>query len=237
MGALLVIWGALSGELIRRGLAAGHWPLTSRYEFALGLAWAVVAVYLLLRASRRERSAPGEAVGVFAIVLLLGIYALTRAPELRAAAPLLPALRSAWLQVHVLSTMLGYAACGVAAGLGLAQLARQTSPGETGQAQPVEPSIERAVALGFPWLTMGLLSGAIWAQNAWGRYWGWDPKEIWAAVTWLWYLLVLHLRPLPRWRGRRLAGLAVVGFAVVLFSFVGVPWLVRVVRLESLHAF
>jgi ABC-type transport system involved in cytochrome c biogenesis permease subunit len=97
--------------------------------------------------------------------------------------------------------------------------------------------MERGVALGFPWLTLGILTGAIWAQNAWGRYWGWDPKETWALVTWLWYLLVLHLSPLPRWRGRRLAALVVAGFGVVLFTFVGVPWLVRTVRLESLHGF
>jgi ABC-type transport system involved in cytochrome c biogenesis permease subunit len=97
--------------------------------------------------------------------------------------------------------------------------------------------MERAVALGFPWLTLGILSGAIWAQNAWGRYWGWDPKETWALVTWLFYLLILHVRPLRRWRGRRLAALVVAGFGMVLFTFAGVPWLVRAVRLESLHGF
>jgi cytochrome c-type biogenesis protein CcsB len=171
------------------------------------------------------------------VALLLATYAVTRAPPQRAAAPLLPALRSAWLQVHVLSTMLGYGACGVAAGLGLVQLVRPVSSGEDRQAHEMERSVERAIALGFPWLTMGILSGAIWAQSAWGRYWGWDPKETWAAVAWLWYLLVLHLRPLPGWGGRRLASLALVGFGIVLFTFVGVPWLVRVVRLESLHGF
>lgn len=97
--------------------------------------------------------------------------------------------------------------------------------------------IDRAIALGFPWLTLGILTGAIWAQNTWGRYWGWDPKEAWALVTWLFYLLILHLRPRRRWRGRRLAALAVAGFGIVLFTFAGVPWLVRTVRLESLHGF
>ena len=87
--------------------------------------------------------------------------------------------------------------------------------------------MQRAVTLGFPWLTLSILTGAIWAQNAWGRYWGWDPKETWALITWLWYLLILHLRSLRRWRGRRLAVLVLVGLGVVMFTFIGVPWLVR----------
>jgi len=125
-------------------------------------------------------------------------------------------------------------------------VARQRSPGEgepyaeendLPPVEGIECAMERGIALGFPWLTLGILTGAIWAQNAWGRYWGWDPKETWALVTWLWYLMVLHLSPLPRWRGRRLAVLALIGFGVVLFTYVGVPWLVRTVRLESLHGF
>jgi len=103
--------------------------------------------------------------------------------------------------------------------------------------EEVGRTMDRAIGLGFPWLTLGIVTGAIWAQNAWGRYWGWDPKETWALVTWLWYLLILHVRPLRRWRGRRLAALAVAGFGLVLFTFAGVPWLVRTVRLESLHGF
>ena len=110
-------------------------------------------------------------------------------------------------------------------------------PWATAPEPEVERTMERAVALGFPWLTLSILSGGIWAQRAWGRYWGWDPKETWALVTWLWYLLILHVRPLRRWRGRRLAVLTVMGFGLVLFTFVGVPWLVRIVRLESLHGF
>jgi ABC-type transport system involved in cytochrome c biogenesis permease subunit len=140
----------------------------------------------------------------------------------------------------------------VAAGLGLMHMvsvrgeARRSAERTSASAPSaeIERMMDRAVALGFPWLTLGILTGAIWAQNTWGRYWGWDPKETWALVTWLFYLLILHLRPLrrthdqcPRWRGRRLAALVIAGFGVVLFTFAGVPWLVRTVRLESLHGF
>jgi cytochrome c-type biogenesis protein CcsB len=252
-GLAAVAWCLLTAGLVQRGLAAGHWPLTNRYEFALCFAWTIVTVYLLLEASWRERRAgPSMSLRagpfVLAVALLVATYAVTRPADERAIAPLLPALRSVWLQVHVLTAMVGYGAFGVAAGLGIMRLVLRTSPGEGEHAPPllvggaaggeeIERAMERAVALGFPWLTLGILTGAIWAQNAWGRYWGWDPKETWALVTWLWFLLILHVRPLRRWRGRRLATLVVAGFGLVLFTFVGVPWLVRTVRLESLHGF
>ncbi len=228
-GTAIGAWAALSAGLIERGLAAGHWPLTNRYEVALWWTWATIALYLPLEASWHERR-----VGPFvlAVALLVASYAFTRPASERSLAPLLPALRSVWLQVHVLSTAVGYGAFGVAAGLGLMQLVRQPfSPME------LEQAIDRAVGLGFPWLTLGILSGAIWAQNAWGRYWGWDPKETWALVTWLWYLLILHVHRLPGWGSRRLAWLTLAGFGVAFFTFAGVPWLVRTARLESLHGF
>ncbi len=239
-GSTVISLGLVTAALVSRGLAAGHWPLTNRYEFALCFVWAIVVVYLLVETSWRERQA---GAWVLLAALLVATYAVTRSPDEQAIAWLLPALRSPWLQIHVLSTLLGYGAFGVAAGLGLMRLALRTaSEGEGGAGRlfvsgEIERTMERALALGFPWLTLGILTGAIWAQNAWGRYWGWDPKEVWALVTWLWYLLILHLRPLRSWRGRRLASLVVVGFGVVLFTFVGVPWLVRTVRLESLHGF
>jgi cytochrome c-type biogenesis protein CcsB len=242
-GITTTSWVLLTTGLVGRSLLAGHWPLTNRYEFALCLEWAIIIIYLLLEVSWRERRAGAY---VLIIALLVATYAVTRPPDARTVASLLPALRSSWLQVHVLTTLVGYGAFGVAAGLGLMRLLHRRHSDKDQQEsggqgllpiKGVECTMGRSVALGFPWLTLGILTGAIWAQNAWGRYWGWDPKETWALVIWFWYLLILHLSPLPRWRGRRLAGLVVVGFGVVLFTFVGVPWLVRTVRLESLHGF
>jgi len=233
-GLVIVAWGTLTAALVQRGLAAGHWPLTNRYEFALCFTWAILTIYLLLEASWRKREAGAF---VLAVALVVATYAVTRPAGDRAVAPLLPALRSVWLQIHVLTAMVGYAAGGVAAGLGIMRLVYGEGRPGWPAAEEVERTMERAIALGFPWLTLGILTGAIWAQNAWGRYWGWDPKETWALVTWLWTLLVLHVRPLPRWRGRRWAALVVVGFGLVLFTFAGLPWLVRTVRLETLHGF
>ena len=235
-GLTIVAWVMLTGGLVKRGLASGHWPLANRYEFTLCFVWAIVTTYLLLEASWRERRAGSF---VLAVALLVATYAVTRPSVEKALMPLPPALRSAWLQVHVLTAMAGYGAFGVAAGLGVMQLGLRNrglgkNPVSEGE---IERMMEQAVALGFPWLTLGILTGAIWAQNAWGRYWGWDPKETWALITWLWYLLLLHVRALRGWRGRRSAALAVIGFGLVLFTLVGVPWLVRTVRLESLHGY
>jgi len=233
-GLCLAAWGLLTGELTTRGLAAGHWPLTNRYEFALCFGWTIVAVYLLLEASWRDRRAGPF---VLPVALAVATYAFTRPAGERAIAPLLPVLRSVWLQVHVLTAMVGYGAFGVATGLGAMRLVIHDGGRRWPSAEDIERTMARAIGLGFPWLTLALLTGAIWAQRAWGCYWGWDPKETWALVTWLWYLGVVHVIPLRRWRGRRLAVLVIVGFGLVLFTFIGVPWLVRMAQLESLHGF
>jgi len=230
-GATALAWALLTASLVRRGLSAGHWPLANRYEFALCFTWSILAVHLLLEVSWGDRRAGPY---VLSTGLLVATYALTRPAEMKLTALLLPILRSVWLQVHVATAAIAYGALGVAGGLGLFLLAEGRAPAAE---QAFSHATERMVALGFPWLTLSILAGAIWAQKAWGRYWGWDPKETWALITWLWYLMVLHLAPLKRWRGRRLAMMAVVGFAIVLFTFAGVPWLVRVVRLETLHGY
>jgi cytochrome c-type biogenesis protein CcsB len=237
-------WAALTFGLIARGLNAGHWPLTNRYEFGLCFAWAILSLYLLQKVRWRDLNSGGqlaaaEGAATMALALLVATYALTRPAEERAISPLLPALRSVWLQIHVLSVAIGYGACCVAAGLALPRVlqgSRTAADAEPG-VESADRRIERTVAWGFPWLTLSILTGAIWAQEAWGRYWGWDPKETWALITWLWYLLVLHLRSVRGWRGVRLAALVVAGFVVVLFSFAGLPWLIRTVRLTSLHGF
>jgi cytochrome c-type biogenesis protein CcsB len=127
----------------------------------------------------------------------------------------------------------------VAAGLGVLCLVRDLRP-ETDSLPPaeeIEGAMSQTVAAGFPFLSLAMLAGAIWAQTAWGRYWGWDPKETWVLVTWLVYLIFLHGRTQRGWRGRRLAWLALLGLACITFTFLGVNWLAELNRLESLHVF
>ncbi len=237
----LLAWIALGTGLIIRGTRAGHWPLTGRFAFALGSAWTTLACYLLL-----ERVTGLRMAGAFVLpqALLLTLWAARRPATEQWIRPLPPALQSGWFPVHVTCTAVAYGAFTVAGALGAMFLLgewlhERETPQDTRFPSPERTAylIWRVVGLGFPWLTLGMLSGAIWAQAAWGRYWGWDPKESWTLITWLTYLILLHGHGLRGWRGRRTAWLAVLGVGVVLFTFLGVSWLVRVLRLESVHIF
>ncbi|MFQ6059352.1 MAG: c-type cytochrome biogenesis protein CcsB [Anaerolineae bacterium] len=236
-GASLVGLLALTLGLALRAIEAGHWPLASSYEFALAFVGGIVLVYLVL-----ERALGTRAGGAFIlpIALALGIYALTRPESAKAPQPLVPALQSIWFQLHVITAVVAYGAFAAAGGLGVMYLARERASNPVAQL----PSLERidqftwrAVALGFPWMSLAILLGAIWAQFAWGSYWSWDIKETWALITWLVYLLFLHARALRGWRGRRIAVLSIVGFLAVLFTFLGVGTLARWAGLESLHVY
>jgi len=182
---------------------------------------------------------------VLPIAFLLCTYARFVVPDsAQAPQPLLPALRSLWLQLHVGTAAIAYGAFAVACGGGVMYLAGELTSRQrgTGDAGPFSlPLSDRftywAVAFGYPFMSLSIITGAIWAQVAWGRYWGWDIKETWALITWLIYTLFLHLRAIKGWRGRPVAVLSVIGFVVVLFTFLGVGWLARRVGLESLDVY
>jgi ABC-type transport system involved in cytochrome c biogenesis permease subunit len=230
----------LAGALAARGLRAGRWPLTNQYEFALAFALGTALVALLLGGKQEGKQTSQDGGGAkgacavraatMAVAAALVAYACLGLPTpKRAIQPLPPALNSAWLPFHVGIAALAYGSLAMAGAAGLVYLL--SKPGRTETAR----SLDRAIALGYPLLTLSVLLGMIWAQVAWGRYWGWDIKEVWTLITWLVYTLYWHLRNRPRWKGRRLAWLAVAGLGVVLFTFLGVGWLARDVGLESLH--
>ena len=221
----------LAAALAARGLRAGYWPLTGEYEFALVFALAISLAALVL--GRKQREGTGW---VWAVAMLLAtglvVYARLILPELaRAIRPLPPALDSIWLPLHVSTAALAYGALAVAGTAGLIWLVRESDRTDAGRL------LDQAIAAGYPLLTLALIFGMIWAQMAWGRYWGWDLKEVWTLITWLVYTLYWHLHRRPRWQGRRVAWLALAGLASVLFTFLGVSWLARTVGFESLHLF
>lgn len=230
VGATAGAWGIWSIGLVQRGIGIGHWPMSTRYEFGLAFAWATMALYLLLEAEGLPRPArPWLLLVTAGLTTLLA----TRPPGEQVATPLPPVLRSLWFPLHTLSSALAYGASGVAAGLALAALRTY----EEMLQKTLLHQMGRAAGWSFLWLTAGMLIGALWARDAWGRFWGWDPKETWTLIVWLWYLLFFHLRSRPRWKNRWAALLVLAAFGGVLFLYWGVPWLVRVVRLESLHGF
>jgi cytochrome c-type biogenesis protein CcsB len=234
---------ALGAGLVGRGLRAGHWPLASLYEFALAFVWATLLVYLLLEWTLEDKRAGGF---ILPVALFIYTYALLLIPPARKAArPLTPALQSNWLVLHGLCGAIAYGAFACAGGLAAMYLLKEfytrKAEGADRGVLPALAQIERymwrAVALGFPAMTLLIITGAVWAQKAWGSYWSWDIKEVWALITWFVYLLFLHARALRGWRGRPLALIALAGLAAVLFTFLGVGWLARLVQVESLHVF
>jgi cytochrome c-type biogenesis protein CcsB len=241
---VILAFVTLTVGLITRGLRAGYWPLSNRFEFALCTVWATLAIHLLLAWSQGLFS---SGAFVLPLALLLALWAALRPTTDQAIRPLSPALQSGWFPLHVGCAALGYGAFTVAGALGAMFLVserlreRAVDPIESTKRFPASEQTDyllwRAVSLGFPWLTLSLLTGAIWAQLAWGRYWDWDPKESWTLVTWLTYLILLHGRAIHGWRGRRVAWLAIIGLGAVLFTFLGVGWLVRTLSLESIHIF
>ncbi len=204
-------------------------PVTNTYETLAFFSWAIPLVYLLFEWRYKIR-----VVGAFATGLAFLFIALASSPLLSSEVrPLVPALQSYWLVLHVLFTLGGEAFFAVAFGAGLLFIWLQRRGGNLQTLKLLDNLSYKAIALGFPLFTLGgLVFGAIWAQHAWGRYWGWDPKETWMLITWLFYALYLHVRVKWGWRDAKTAWLAVGGFAVAMFTWWGVNYL-----LAGLHSY
>ena len=218
-------------------------PVTNLYESLILFAWAMVLVFLVLYWKRRL-------IEIGWLVALLAASAMAYAAGLTAPqtaiAPLVPALKSNWLLFHVITCFLAYAAFAVAAALALVILflphqRQRRVEGEAPRALPVEgatraPIIDltmyRVVLFGFLLLTVGIILGAVWANESWGSYWSWDPKETWSLITWFVFAAYLHARRSRGWTGRPAATLVLAGFAVTLFCYLGVNLV-----LSGLHSY
>lgn len=264
----------IAGLLTARWIEAGYFPISNLYESLFFLAWGITAVHLVV-----ELSTDNHLVGVFSSPLAMGITAfaaLSLPSEMQAAEPLVPALKSNWLMMHVSVMMLSYATLMVGSLLAIAFLwvtkgnsvslqgssygtenerlrtckkqqqsteppfgggssqtqtavlekpektETQLSPQRLSLAQTLDNLSYRVIGLGFPLLTIGIIAGAVWANEAWGSYWSWDPKETWALITWLVFAAYLHARITKGWQGRRPAILASTGFVVVWICYLGV---------------
>jgi len=212
--------------LIIRGVGAGRLPMTNQYEFATSFAWGICLCFLIFL-----RKYHFDALGTFVspvIFLIIG-YAAMQSREVR---ELMPALRSNWLGIHVSTAIISYGAFGVSFAVSLMFLMREKMKAHEfwdkhiPELQKLDLISYRAVSLGFLFLTFVIISGAIWAERAWGSYWSWDPKETWSLVTWIIYALYLHLRISKNWRGKSAALFAVIGFLCVLFTYAGVNTLI-----------
>ncbi|HBJ74344.1 MAG: c-type cytochrome biogenesis protein CcsB [Smithellaceae bacterium] len=219
-------------------LGMGHAPLSNFYESLIFFAWTIVLLYLLM-----ERRLKNRSIGVFVlpVAFLIMAYASIAPGINNRIEPLIPALQSNWLTSHVLTCFMGYAAFTVAFALGMMFFVKTSAGGDLSKASvfirllPSEYQMDElmysSAALGFIFLTLGIVTGSVWAHYAWGSYWSWDPKETWSLITWLTYAVMLHARLVRGWRGKRMAIMAIVGFGCVLFTYLGVN------LLPSLHSY
>jgi len=222
-------------SIIYRYIAVGHLPITSMHEASSFFAWCIVLIFFFLE-YRYKIGIMGSFILPIVFILMLSSSVFPR--EIR---PLTPVLQSYWLPVHTFLAFLGNAAFAVACGIGTMYLLQEhyLKSKHLGDLFKRLPSLQvldeinyRLITIGFPLLTLAIITGALWAESAWGSYWRWDPKEVWSLITWFIYALVLHVRLTAGWRGKRAAILSIIGFLAILFTFFGVNLL-----LKSLHAF
>ncbi len=207
----------LTASLLFRTIAVGHGPFANMYEFSVAFGWGVTGVYLYF-----ERRYHQRVLGLIALPIALAL--LLYATTIRSASePLVPALQNnLLLTVHVAVAIVAYGTFSVAFAAAVLHLI-QPETGRRGLPRPelLDEISYRSVVIGFPFLTLTIVLGAVWADVAWGSYWSWDPKETASLVTWLIYGAYLHARVVRGWRGSRAAWLLVIGFAATLFTYFG----------------
>ena len=246
----ILLWGSVTGAAVLAiqlagiilrwwesyQIGYGHAPLSNLYESLVFAAWAIMLIYLVMEHRTKHR-----ALGVFpALFAFLAMaYASFSTGVSSKIQPLLPALKSNWLIAHVVTCFIGYAAFAVSLGISILYIARKSTQEAGGSAHSLLPDLRQLdefnyqmVLFGFLWLSLGIITGSVWADLAWGAYWSWDPKETWSLITWLIYAALLHARTMKGWRGSRVAWLSIIGFGCVLFTYFGVNFL-----LGGLHSY
>ena len=251
--ALIATLISLAGFLIQTSALGFRWyesyqilgqdgraPLTNLYESVVFFSWSTVLIYLLIDWKYKQRS-----IGAF--VLPIALFSILWAQmSLHAEIdPLVPALQSNWLTYHVITCFLGYAGFAVAFGVSVMYLLKigkeekHQGPEPMGGILGLFPSTRilddlnyKAIMIGWPLLTLGIVTGAAWANYAWGTYWSWDPKETWSLIVWFLYAAFIHARFTRGWVGRRAAWLSIFGFAATIFCYLGVNLV-----LSGLHSY
>lgn len=222
-----------------RWVQSGRPPFVNGYEYLVSFAWGIALIYLLAEWRYKNRIFGGF---VMPLPWLLLSYIVVIMPATqRNAENLMPALQSNWLHLHVATAIISYAAFAISLGTSIMYLIKQNmennkSRSDFNKRMPSLDALDdisyKFIAIGFPLLSIVIISGAIWAEFAWGRYWSWDPKETWSLITWLVYAAYLHARFTYGWRGSKAAWMSILGFIFVLFTFFGVNYL-----LSGIHSY
>ena len=255
----IVANGLLFFILCSRWIVAGYFPLSNLYESLLFLTWLLLTIYLYIETKTKSKLIGSVLIPV--TLLISGFANLTLSPEMQKSSPLVPALQSNWLMMHVSMMLLSYGTLIIGSLLCILflvisrykdvdlkiidesslplynimldyyeakLLAPSTEISELGKLkllQSLDNWSYRIIGLGFPFLTIGIISGGVWANEAWGSYWSWDPKETWALITWLVFATYLHARITKGWEGKKTAILGSLGFFVIWICYLGVNFL------------
>ena len=245
--------------LCSRWIIAGYFPLSNLYESLLFLTWMLLTIYLYIENKTKSKLIGSVLIPV--TLLINGFANLTLSPEMQKSSPLVPALQSNWLMMHVSMMLLSYGTLIMGSLLCILFLVISRSKDvdlkvidnsslplynimlDYYEAKLLTPSTEiselgklkllqsldnwsyRIIGLGFPFLTIGIISGGVWANEAWGSYWSWDPKETWALITWLVFATYLHARITKGWEGKKTAILGSLGFFIIWICYLGVNFL------------
>lgn len=223
--AMLVGFVPQTIAIILRWSISGHPPFTNMYEYMMVMSWMAVACFIFV-ISRFKRPILGSFISPVTFILIVCAAMLPKDINMQ----LVPALQNYWLYIHVSLAAIGEGAFAVAFGVSIMYLIRKNISGADSSAIikrfPSEDLLDeinyKAISIGFPLFTVGaLFAGAIWANRAWGTFWGWDPKEVGSLIIWIFYVLYLHARYQRGWRGNKAAVMSIIGFIMVLLSFFG----------------
>ncbi|MCL2046001.1 MAG: c-type cytochrome biogenesis protein CcsB [Oscillospiraceae bacterium] len=213
---------------ISRAMISGRLPLSNQFEFAMSFSLGISLIYIVLILKFKANwIAPYATLAAF----LMLCYAASLPKEIR---ELMPALRSQWFALHIGAAVISYSSFVLSGCAGVKYLLdlKKGEPEDGVHLRQIDFFSYRLVALGILMLTVVILSGAVWAEEAWSSFWSWDPKELWSLITWIIYAIYLHQRLRKNWQGKRMAIFSIVNVGVVLFTFIGVN-----VLLPGLHSY
>ena len=217
-----------SAYFIGRSMVAGRLPLSNQFEFAMSFALGISLIYtVMIYKFKADWLSPYAISAAF----LMLCYAASLPRDIR---ELMPALRSQWFGLHIGAAVISYSSFMLAgcAGVKYVLSVKKGEQEDSIQLRQIDFFSYRLVALGILMLTIVILSGAVWAEEAWSSFWSWDPKELWSLITWIVYAIYLHQRLRKNWQGMRMAVFAIIAVGIVLFTFIGVN-----VLLPGLHSY
>ncbi|WP_433436757.1 c-type cytochrome biogenesis protein CcsB [Nonomuraea sp. CA-141351] len=220
-------WAAHLAAIATRGLSVGRWPWGNMYEFVIAICFAAVTAFLGSQLRYNVRF-----LGAFVMVAAALGLGLAVKFFYTAAGPVVPALNSYWIAIHVTAAIIASGLFTMAGVSGILYLVRGDGVSRLPTRADLERVAHRAIVLAFPVWTFAVIAGALWADRAWGRYWGWDPKEVWSFITWVAYAAYLHSKVTAGWRGRAATIVQLVAFGCLMFNLIGVN-----IFISGLHSY